>query len=62
MLSKEETSDSLVAVDLLSHVDISNSNILADKAYGSIKIREYIESQNAKYTIPPKNNAKSLVL
>lgn len=57
MLSKGETSDSLVAVDLLSHVDISNSNILADKAYGSIKIREYIESQNAKYTIPSKNNA-----
>lgn len=57
MLSKGETSDSAVAVDLLSDIDISGSNILADKAYGTIEIRKYIESQNAKYTIPPKSNA-----
>ena len=57
MLSKGEISDSSVAVDLLSDINISESNILADKAYGTAEIREYIESQNAKYTIPPKNNS-----
>ena len=54
ILSKGEASDSDIAVDLLSDIDISGSNILADKAYGTAEIREYIESQNAKYTIPPK--------
>ena len=57
ILSKGETSDSDIAVDLLSDIDISGSNILADKAYGTAEIREYIESQNAKYTIPPKSNS-----
>lgn len=46
--------DSSVATDLLSDVDISGSNILGDKAYGSQKIRDYIEGRNASYTIPPK--------
>ena len=47
MLSGGETSDSDVAVDLLSYIDISGSNILADKAYGTAEIRKYIESQDA---------------
>ena len=50
--------DCVYALDLLSKVDIEGSNILADKAYGSLKIREYITSQKASYTIPPKSNAK----
>ena len=56
MLSKGEVSDCDIAVDLLSNINIAESNVIADKAYGTNKIREYIESQNASYTIPPKSN------
>ena len=44
--------------DLLPQIDIEGNNILANKAYGSLKIREYIAFQKASYTIPPKSNAK----
>jgi hypothetical protein len=46
-----------LATDVLSHVDINGSNILGDKAYGTMEIREYITSKEAVYTIPPKSNA-----
>lgn len=46
-----------MAINVLSGLDISGSNILADKAYGTFEIREYITEQNAEYTIPPKSNA-----
>lgn len=45
---------------MLSTLDICNSNILADRAYGTKDIRNYIDSQNASYAIPPKTNAKEL--
>ena len=45
-----------VAVDLLSEVKISGSNILGDKAYGTNSIRTYITEQRASYTIPPESN------
>ena len=48
--------DASVAVDLLSEVNISGSNILGDKAYGAKSIRAYIAEQGASYTIPPKSN------
>jgi len=48
--------DASVAVDLLSKVKISGSNILGDKAYGTNSIRTYITEQRASYTIPPKSN------
>ncbi|MFR3325244.1 MAG: IS5 family transposase [Oscillospiraceae bacterium] len=48
--------DASVAVDLLSEVNISESNILGDKAYGTKSIRTYITEQRASYTIPPKSN------
>ena len=57
-LSAGSEHDCVCALDLLSKVNIEGSNILADKAYGSLKIREYIISQKASYTIPPKSNAK----
>ena len=43
---------------MLSQLNICNSNILADRAYGAKDIRNYIDSQGAKYTIPPKVNTK----
>lgn len=47
-----------MATDVLSNVDINGSNILADKAYGTKEIREYITSNGAQYTIPPKSNTQ----
>jgi transposase len=46
-----------VAVDVLSHVDISQSNVLGDKAYGTNEILDYIQRQDSECTIPPKSNA-----
>ena len=37
-------------------IRIDGSNILGDKAYSAKAIRDYIDSQNAAYTIPPKND------
>ena len=41
LLSRGNEHDSTHAIELLSKVNISESNILADKAYGSKAIREY---------------------
>ena len=48
-----------MAIDVLSHADINGSNILADKAYGTNEIREFITSNDATYTIPPKSNNRN---
>jgi transposase len=50
-------SDCTVAVELLSPFNISESVILADKAYGTAEIRGHIESKQSSYCIPPKSNA-----
>ena len=50
--------DSRKAVEILSQLNIQGSNILADKAYGTREIREYIEGEGGRYTIPPKSNTK----
>ena len=57
LLSGGQIHDSKMAIDVLSELDISGSNILADKAYGTFEIREYITENNADYTIPPRSNA-----
>ena len=56
MLSSGGDHDSTHAVPLLQEIDINGSNILGDKAYGAKAIREYITSQDATYTIPPREN------
>jgi transposase len=44
-----------------SNIDIKGSNILADKAYDTNKIKEYITSEEvSSYIIPQKSNAKNL--
>ena len=55
-LSAGNVNDATVAVDVLSYLDISQSNILADKAYGTSEILNYIQNQDSEYTIPPKSN------
>ena len=56
LLSAGNDHDSVHAVELLSKVDISNSNILADRAYAAKAILEYITEHGARYVIPPKSN------
>ena len=58
-LSAGNLHDSTLATDVLSHADINGSNILADKAYGTNEIREFITSNDATYTIPPKSNNRN---
>ena len=55
LLSPGNEHDSTHAISLLSKINIEGSNILGDKAYGAKAIRDYIDSQNATYTIPPKS-------
>ena len=56
LLSSGNDHDSKHAVPLLKQINIEGSNILGDKAYGARAIRDYIDSQNAAYTIPPQSN------
>lgn len=56
LLSAGNDHDSVHAVELLQKVDISGSNVLADRAYGSRAIRDYITENGACYTIPPQRN------
>ena len=57
MLSAGNDHDSVHAVKLLEKVEISGSNVLADRAYGAKTIRAYISEQGASYVIPPQSNA-----
>jgi len=46
------------ATAVLSYLPIEGSTVLGDKAYGTNKIRGYIDSQGASYAIPPKSSTK----
>lgn len=59
LLTGGQVHDSRVACQLLKIIDISQSNIIADKAYGTAEIRDYITSESGAYTIPPRENAKN---
>jgi len=58
LLTGGQVHDSRVACQLLESIDISQSNIIADKAYGTAEIRQYIEAEAGTYTIPPRENIK----
>lgn len=53
LLSAGNVEDCTEAVPLLK-----KCNILADKAYGTKEIRDYLHEQSATYTIPPKVRVK----
>jgi transposase len=55
-LSGGNEHDSKVAVDVLSHVPIAGSMVLADRGYDADEILIYIEDQGAAHTIPAKKN------
>ena len=56
-LTAGNINDCAVAVDVLEGVTLSGSIVMGDKAYGTAKIREYIETNGGSYCIPPKANA-----
>ena len=43
----------------LRSVPLNGTDVLADKAYGSLAIRSFIENAGASYCIPPKSNEKN---
>ena len=53
--------DATVAVDVLSHLDISGSTILADKAYGTNEILDYIQQQDGDYGIAIGRSIRSAI-
>ena len=58
LLSPGNDHDALHAVALLARTELSQSNVLGDKAYGAKRIRDFITSQGGQYTIPPQSNVK----
>ena len=56
MLSAWKDHDSIYTIELLEKIEISGSNVLADRAYGAKAIRAYISEQEASYVIPPQSN------
>ena len=55
-LTDGQISDITVAYELLEHVDVSGSIVMADKAYGAADFRIKIGKSGAAYCIPPKSN------
>ena len=58
LLSPGNDHDSIHAIELLSMTELSQSNVLGDKAYGAKAIRDFITSQGGCYVIPPQSNLK----
>ena len=50
--------DSQPAIALLSKVNLEGKTVLADRAYSSVKIRNYLEERGAVVCIPDKFNFK----
>ena len=58
LLSPGNDNDSTHAIELMSMTDITGSNLLGDKAYGTKDILAYIREHGAVVVIPPKSNTK----
>ena len=56
MLSAGNDHDSVHAVELLKKVEISGSNVLADRAYEAKTIRAYVLEREVSYVILPQSN------
>lgn len=56
LLSPGNDHDSVHAIELLRKIEISGSNVLADRAYGAQSIRTYISERGTSYVIPPQSN------
>ena len=56
ILPEGQESDSAYANEVLTHVDIVGSDVLADKGYDSDKMIDFIYEQGGEPTIRPKAN------
>ena len=56
-LSSGNIHDSVIAEEVLDHVDLNETTVMADRAYGTYDLREYIANRNADFCIPPKSNS-----
>lgn len=56
ILTDNQEHDCKAAIPLLSKLEIRESNILADRAYGTKEIRDFIIKHDANYTIPTKGS------
>lgn len=56
-LSGGNVHDSLMAIKLLSKVTLAGKKVLADKAFSSDEIRNFISQEKAEVCIPDKSNA-----
>ena len=56
-LTGGDVHDSKVAIQLLIKITLTGKKVLADKAFSSEEIRQYIETQKAVACIPDKSNA-----
>ena len=54
LLTSGKVFDSKVAVDLLKTVDLTDKTVLADRAYGTSDVRDYICEKTALFCIPDK--------
>lgn len=56
MLTAENVHDVVVAEKILRQIVMQGSTVLADKAYGSYQLCEYIANHDADFCISPKFN------
>ena len=57
-LSAGNVHDCTVATEVLSHVPLEGTVVMADKAYGTSSIRSFIDERRAEYCIPSKASAR----
>lgn len=56
-LTGGQVNDGVMLQKCLEQLNLSESTVLADKAYGSFDNREYIANHGADFCIPPKSNS-----
>lgn len=58
LLSAGNINDNQLAFPFFQGLKLKNKKVLADKAYSTLEIRQYLEKQGAKICIPDKINSK----
>ena len=58
VLTGGQVHDSEKAIELFERITLKGKTVLADKAFSSEKIREYIEKEGGQVCIPDKSNSK----
>lgn len=58
MISEGQRNDINYAIPLLDHIDIEESQVLADRGYDSHQLIDYIYKRGGEPTIPSRKGAK----